>query len=222
MKNIKLILLGLMIISIFSFSTISIAQETGSYKVKAGDSQTYKINKYKSEGKSEYQASYDWDDGTSGLVTIKAGVSFTMTICNITGTGTIADVYMKTKISGKTSTCEQSYSYVTPVADNSSYYQDFVDQNSTEYQLKGDIFTQKYSYSYRDQITYTEASFNIKTGWLTKVFYETKFTNGTVYSTIEMVSSGSGLPGFEVTSVLVFFGIVVPVIVLQKRKRNHD
>ena len=234
MKNIKLILLGLMIISIFSFSTFSIAQETANYKAKAGDSQSYKINKYIIEGKSEYQSTYDWQDGTSSNVTIKAGLTFTVTVCNITGNGTNAQAYIKTIISGKTTTCQVGSFYLSKVYDNTTYYQNLVNSNSTKYQLKDNVFTTITDSQFSGIIYHDEISFNIETGWLIKLVLKNTFSNGTISSNLELNSSNVtnnsqtsasstistiGLSGFNLSSLWISFSILLLIAVLRRCRK---
>lgn len=67
-----------------------------------------------------------------------------------------------------------------------------------------------------------EINIDVQTGWYTNVSALETFTNGTIYSQFEATqitnNSGSGLPGFEIPSVLSII-IAVPIVLI-KRKRN--
>ena len=85
------------------------------------------------------------------------------------------------------------------VLDNKSSYQELVDQNSIMYQLHGDINPINTTTSDVIGSSHAKLSYNIMTGWLTKMIIEDKYTNGTVYGNLEIVVTSNGLSGFELT-----------------------
>ena len=177
MKNKIMILLGLMVIMIMSLSSMVQATPTASYKVKAGDKQNYKIDILNLEGNTSITTFIILADGTNESVTVNQGSVFTIEVCNVTGTGTTAEVYAKSTFNGKTSECELSSAtsndptdvtnlpLISPVYDNSSVYQDLVNQNSKSNSLSGNEFTSTLSESVFGYTISTSETTYIQTGW---------------------------------------------------------
>ena len=216
---------------IFSLSTMVNASTTLSYKVKAGDKQSYKLEKFNFLGITQSYSNITWNDGTTENVTIKQGMTFSVTVCSLEGTGDNQVVMGSMTLNGKTTDCtsvdasanstsdtEFNFALVNKVADNSSYYQAFVDQNSTMYSLNGDIFTNKSTTTFLFDIT-TEISINIKTGWTTKESV-TIGASGTELGSMVIAATSGSAPGFEFSTTIGLFAILVPVVLVYRKRKT--
>ena len=213
-KKKKLAILGLMMF--LSFTTLlGSSQSTLSYKVKTGDKNSYTIDKLSSiDSTSGMDHLFTWSDGTSSNVTLKKGVTFSIEVCNFTSSG---HPLVKEHINGKTSTCMESFPYVSDVADNTSYYQNYVNKNSSLYQFSNNVFTAIVEYHYETFTDFRQQSWDITTGWLTKGTYKIIATNGTVlFEEIISQGAGSSTPGFD---FMIFSGSIVVLVLITKRRK---
>ncbi len=212
--NKKFVILG--IIFFLSFTTLlTNAQSTLSYKVNAGDTNTYIIDSLSSTGSNTgIDRSFTWSDGTSSNVTIKAGLKFSIEVCNLTSTG---HPLIKEKIDGKTSTCMESFPYITDVSNDTSYYQNYVTKNSSLYQFSNNVFTAIVEYHYDSYTDFRQQSWDVSNGWLTKGIYKMIATNNTVlFEETISHTSGSSTPGFSAT---VFSSSIFILILVNKRRK---
>lgn len=237
MKHIKMILIGFMVIAIFSFSTIAQAQSTPlTYKVKAGDKMSYKVNKLNLEGNTSETVQLNLANGQTKNVTLKQGDSMTYTICNITTSGTDQIVYAKESFAGETTTCGQvnptstqdteapsivDLGLVYPVASNNSYYQNLVNQNSSEYSLSGNTFSTTSNASlFGIAYFYLQLSLDISTGWISSMILKSAWSNGTIIADFEVAQGSGSSPGFEFGPTLVLFGIIATVVILKRKTKQ--
>lgn len=232
MKYKNLLFVGFMVIMIFSLSTVANATTTFSYAVKANDKQNYTFTTVNDLGKKQMYSNFTWNDGTVENVTIKEGSTFTVTICNITGTGVNQEVFGKMTLNGKTTTCDVvstnnntidstsgfSYQLLNKVASDSSYYKDLANSNSS-YKLNGDTFTYTNKTSFLIDLEST-ISMNIKTGWITELNMTAFLGSIQILSFVITASSSGSSPGFELTTTIGLFVIMAPVVLVYRKKRN--
>lgn len=169
-NNIKYIIIGLMVLGILSQASSATVSDGIIYRFSPGDNNSYMINSYLSQGNSSITQTVTLADGSQGNVTIKAGEVVYVEVCNVTtapdGSQTL---FLKGNVDGKNLACDPYFfvffAYAT--ANNVTYYQNMVAQNSSMYQLNGDIFTTSVtSIQSANEIDYSSYAYNITNGWL--------------------------------------------------------
>lgn len=240
MRHKKLLLFGILLIFAFSLSNVGTGYQ--SYNVKPGASMNYTYTGEYYKGKDQTYATMTWNDGTSSNVTLKAGTSFTITVCNITSNRSVSflgqALYLKETFGNKTTSCGLSQDvfgalYVKYV--NETYYTDLSKEatpNNIHYLLNGNNFTyERYITNGTFYINVTE-SWDLTTGWLTQIAGSSNYSNGTIVSSYAitattLLSSTSTLkltktsPSFEFYQTVAVF-VLVTTFVLTYRKRKSD
>lgn len=233
MINKKVQITILVLVFVFSEAMTTTAQN-GTYKAKISNKENYTIDSFYVQKQTSVVATEVWADGNSSTVTIRANLNFTIQLCgysNIPNTNmTIPEVIYT--INGNSTSCGKnslpdllSSTYYINQVYNDAYYQNLATQNSTLYQLSGNDFTYNSTYSYvanGGSYGWDLITLNTKTGWLVKI-EEKDFYLGSMDSHViisEVPSKNSSTPGFELVSIIGLFAILVPVILLKKKKTN--
>lgn len=237
MRFIKTLSISLLIIMLLSLSGVSriAADSTFTYHVNAGDQQSYYISNYVFNGKSKEIFTYSWEDGTVGNITVQAGMTFSIIVCNVT-TNPDSTQTLFTKISwyGQITVCAESY-YPVQVTDNRSFYEDLVNTNSSMYNLAGNTFTVSTNMNFGYAVGIELISIDITSGWLIEISEHANYPNGTLAydihylqttatTTSDQNNSGNGKtittsPGFEVVTILGII-FVVTLKFLNRRRKN--
>ncbi|MFX0152482.1 MAG: hypothetical protein ACFFAJ_16965 [Candidatus Hodarchaeota archaeon] len=222
MKNrTQLLIVTLILFLMISLScSTAIPQQDLEWKVKAGDSKTYVIEKWFDENdldgdgdKNTETASVTDENDESVEVVFREGLTIKATITKLNDQPTVKFTY-----DGKVTTKEvvPILPMVFKTVDNQTYWEELAAANEN-ITIEGDLIVNETTVQVDTVLIFTNIiKTNWKTGWVTYLAMDAVDGTQTV-SEVIYSEKGDGVPGFEMAHVLLGL-VVITLLVYKKRK----
>lgn len=115
------------------------------------------------------------------------------------------------------------HSFIIPVSNSSSYYQNLTIKNKASYHLNGNSFMVNTSWGTSSLMRgFTQTIFDLKTGWLRSEISRTVLPNGTTFMDIEYSLNSNNLINLVFIFGLAIIIVVVLAIGILKFRKNKQ